>query len=145
MDTHIKLCVCVCNVNILLCIQLYPFVVLLAGVLIWYAFFSCLISPFISYSYYSARLIGILGFIRDYLSPIDLIRNYPHLVVLGTGLAFGFLVVRILVLKFVFVVSLTNRKENLKHFVIFQGRMILAHLCDEPKGLKTNMCMVMIC
>lgn len=23
-----------------------------------------------------------------------------------------------------------------------QGRMILAHLCDEPKGLKTNMCMV---
>lgn len=24
----------------------------------------------------------------------------------------------------------------------FQGRVILAHLCDEPKGLKTNMCMV---
>jgi hypothetical protein len=23
-----------------------------------------------------------------------------------------------------------------------QGRMILAHLCDEPKGLKTGMCMV---
>ncbi|WRX15453.1 hypothetical protein QQP08_007940 [Theobroma cacao] len=39
--------------------------------------------------------------------------NYPHLIILGTGLAFGFLV----------------------------GRMILAHLCDEPKGLKTNMCM----
>lgn len=24
----------------------------------------------------------------------------------------------------------------------WQGRMILAHLCDEPKGLKTGMCMV---
>jgi len=61
-------------------------------------------------------LIDILVLNRDYLSPIDLIRNYPHLVVLGTGLAFGFLV----------------------------GRMILAHLCDEPKGLKTNMCMVKV-
>ncbi|XP_056845852.1 choline/ethanolaminephosphotransferase 2 isoform X1 [Raphanus sativus] len=67
--------------------MLYPFVVLLAGVLTW-----------------------------DYLSPVDLIRNYPHLVVLGTGLAFGFLV----------------------------GRMILAHLCDEPKGLKTNMCLSLL-
>ncbi|XP_022881893.1 choline/ethanolaminephosphotransferase 1 isoform X2 [Olea europaea var. sylvestris] len=64
--------------------MLYPFVVLLAGVVVW-----------------------------DYLSPTDLMGNYPHLVVVGTGLAFGFLV----------------------------GRMILAHLCDEPKGLKTNMCM----
>lgn len=26
--------------------------------------------------------------------------------------------------------------------LILQGRMILAHLCDEPKGLKTGMCMV---
>ncbi|EFH38435.1 hypothetical protein ARALYDRAFT_333426 [Arabidopsis lyrata subsp. lyrata] len=67
--------------------MLYPFVVLLGGVLIW-----------------------------DYLSPINLIATYPHLVVLGTGLAFGFLV----------------------------GRMILAHLCDEPKGLKTNMCMSLL-
>ncbi|XP_023638197.1 choline/ethanolaminephosphotransferase 2 [Capsella rubella] len=67
--------------------MLYPLVTLIAGVLIW-----------------------------DYLSPIDLIRNYPHLVVMGTGLAFGFLV----------------------------GRMILAHLCDEPKGLKTNMCMSLL-
>ncbi|CAF1920062.1 unnamed protein product [Brassica oleracea var. botrytis] len=67
--------------------MLYPFAVLLAGVLTW-----------------------------DYLSPIDLIGNYPHLVVLGTGLAFGFLV----------------------------GRMILAHLCDEPKGLKTNMCLSLL-
>ncbi|XP_076957398.1 choline/ethanolaminephosphotransferase 1-like isoform X2 [Bidens hawaiensis] len=47
----------------------------------------------------------------DYMSPSDLIGNYPHMVVMGTGLAFGFLV----------------------------GRMILAHLCDEPKGLKTGM------
>lgn len=26
--------------------------------------------------------------------------------------------------------------------IVLQGRMILAHLCDEPKGLKTHMCMV---
>ncbi|XP_062077040.1 choline/ethanolaminephosphotransferase 1-like [Humulus lupulus] len=67
--------------------MLYPFAVLLGGVLAW-----------------------------DYLSPSDIIRSYPHLVVLGTGLAFGFLV----------------------------GRMILAHLCDEPKGLKTGMCMSLL-
>ncbi|TYH23224.1 hypothetical protein ES288_A04G192300v1 [Gossypium darwinii] len=67
--------------------MLYPFVVLMGGVLIW-----------------------------DYLSPSDIMGNYPHLVILGTGLAFGFLV----------------------------GRMILAHLCDEPKGLKTNMCMSLL-
>ena len=67
--------------------MLFPFVGLLAGVVIW-----------------------------DYLSPTDLIRNYPHLVVLGTGLAFGFIV----------------------------GRIILAHICDEPKGLKTNMCMSLL-
>ncbi|KAF5770552.1 putative transferase [Helianthus annuus] len=47
----------------------------------------------------------------DFMSPSDLIGNYPHMVVMGTGLAFGFLV----------------------------GRMVLAHLCDEPKGLKTGM------
>ncbi|KAL0408791.1 UNVERIFIED_CONTAM: Choline/ethanolaminephosphotransferase 1 [Sesamum radiatum] len=64
--------------------MLFPFVVLVGGVTIW-----------------------------AYLSPADIIGNYPHLLVVGTGLAFGFLV----------------------------GRMILAHLCDEPKGLKTNMCM----
>ena len=40
---------------------------------------------------------------RDYLSPIDLIGNYPHLVVLGTGLAFGFLVVS--GFEFVFIVT----------------------------------------
>ncbi|KAL2941793.1 Choline/ethanolaminephosphotransferase 1 [Bienertia sinuspersici] len=42
---------------------LYPFAVLMAGVLVW-----------------------------DYLSPSDIFGNYPHLVVMGTGLAFGFLV-----------------------------------------------------
>lgn len=30
----------------------------------------------------------------------------------------------------------------LKESFFWQGRMILAHLCDEPKGLKTGMCMV---
>ncbi|KAK4479855.1 hypothetical protein RD792_015398 [Penstemon davidsonii] len=58
-----------------------------------------------------AMVCGVI--VWDYLSPTDLMGNYPHLVILGTGLSFGFLV----------------------------GRMILAHLCDEPKGLKTNMCM----
>ncbi|XP_004487395.1 choline/ethanolaminephosphotransferase 1 [Cicer arietinum] len=67
--------------------MLYPFVVLVGGVLVW-----------------------------DYLSPSDIIANYPHLVVMGTGLTFGYLV----------------------------GRMILAHLCDEPKGLKTGMCMSLL-
>uniref|UniRef100_A0A0D3EZW8 Aminoalcoholphosphotransferase n=1 Tax=Oryza barthii TaxID=65489 RepID=A0A0D3EZW8_9ORYZ len=64
--------------------MLFPFGLLLAGVLVW-----------------------------SYLSPSDIMRNQPHLLVIGTGFAFGFLV----------------------------GRMILAHLCDEPKGLKTGMCM----
>ncbi|KAJ9140643.1 hypothetical protein P3X46_031267 [Hevea brasiliensis] len=74
--------------NMLLALaMLYPFIVLMGGVLVW-----------------------------DYLSLSDIMGNYPHLVILGTGLAFGFLV----------------------------GRMILAHLCDEPKGLKTNMCMSLL-
>ncbi|KAM1108903.1 hypothetical protein ACFX13_008488 [Malus domestica] len=67
--------------------MIYPFLVLLVGVLAW-----------------------------GYLSPADIVGNYPHLVVLGSGLAFGYLV----------------------------GRLILAHLCDEPKGLKTGMCMSLL-
>ncbi|KAL8518380.1 hypothetical protein ACS0TY_009675 [Phlomoides rotata] len=67
--------------------MLYPFILLLGGVLLW-----------------------------DYLSPANLMSNYPHVMVMVIGLAFGFLV----------------------------GRMILAHLCDEPKGLKTNMGMSLI-
>jgi len=64
--------------------MIFPFGLLLAGVLVW-----------------------------SYLSPSDIMRNQPHLLIIGTGFAFGFLV----------------------------GRLILAHLCDEPKGLKTGMCM----
>ncbi|XP_064999359.1 choline/ethanolaminephosphotransferase 1-like isoform X1 [Musa acuminata AAA Group] len=67
--------------------QIFPFVVLMTGVLIW-----------------------------SYLSPSDVMCNHPHLLIVGTGFAFGFLV----------------------------GRMILAHLCDEPKGLKTGMCMSLL-
>uniref|UniRef100_A0A1D1Y2B4 Putative CDP-alcohol phosphatidyltransferase class-I family protein 3 n=1 Tax=Anthurium amnicola TaxID=1678845 RepID=A0A1D1Y2B4_9ARAE len=67
--------------------MLFPFGVLMGGVLIW-----------------------------SILSPDDVMRNYPHLLIIGTGFAFGFLV----------------------------GRMILAHLCDEPKGLKTGMCMSLL-
>lgn len=71
----------------------------------------CLLSP-LTYSHYSLRLIGILVLIRDYLSPIDLIRNYPHLVVLGTGLAFGFLVVSNLVSKSLFIVNNDSKAEH---------------------------------
>lgn len=67
--------------------MLFPFGALLAGVLIW-----C------------------------YLSPSDVMRDHPHLLITGTGFAFGFLV----------------------------GRLILAHLCDEHKGLKTGMCMSLL-
>ncbi|CAL9104790.1 unnamed protein product [Musa acuminata var. zebrina] len=67
--------------------MIFPFVVLMTGVLIW-----------------------------SYLSPSDVMCNHPHLLIVGTGFAFGFLV----------------------------GRMILAHLCDEPKGLKTGMCMSLL-
>lgn len=56
-------------------------------------------------------LLGVV-ILWDLMSPSNLMGNYPHMVVMGTGLAFGFLV----------------------------GRMILSHLCDEPKGLKTSMC-----
>ncbi|KAK4784506.1 hypothetical protein SAY86_018874 [Trapa natans] len=59
-------------------------------------------------------LVGILAW--DHLSTINLIASHPHMVIMGSGLAFGFLV----------------------------GRMILSHLCEEPKGLKTNMCMSLI-
>ncbi|WZY97677.1 hypothetical protein YC2023_070006 [Brassica napus] len=62
--------------------MLYPFVVLLGGVLIW-----------------------------DYLSPINLIETYPHLVVLGTGLAFGFLV-SLVYLPFALANALTARLND---------------------------------
>ncbi|KAI9092081.1 hypothetical protein K1719_028016 [Acacia pycnantha] len=67
--------------------MLYPFAVLVGGVMLW-----------------------------QYLSPSDILGNYPHLVIIGTGLAFGYLV----------------------------GRMILSHICEEPKGLKTGMCMSLL-
>ncbi|XP_077216465.1 choline/ethanolaminephosphotransferase 1-like [Tasmannia lanceolata] len=71
------------NGNMLLALaMLFPFGVLVGGVLFW-----------------------------TFLSPSDIMRTHPHLLIVGTGLAFGYLV----------------------------GRMILARLCDEPKGLKTGM------
>ncbi|THG03495.1 hypothetical protein TEA_027904 [Camellia sinensis var. sinensis] len=57
--------------------MLYPFAVLLVGVVVW-----------------------------DYLSPYDITGNYPHLVIVGTGLAFGFLV-SLLYLPFAIANSLT--------------------------------------
>ncbi|CAK7326464.1 unnamed protein product [Dovyalis caffra] len=62
--------------------MLYPFVVLVGGVLAW-----------------------------DYLSPSDLMANYPHLVILGTGLAFGFLV-SLLYLPFAIANALAARLND---------------------------------
>ncbi|KAJ6982284.1 hypothetical protein NC653_025406 [Populus alba x Populus x berolinensis] len=62
--------------------MLYPFLVLVGGVLVW-----------------------------DYLSPSDLMANYPHLVVLGTGLAFGFLV-SLLYLPFAIANALAARLND---------------------------------
>lgn len=50
------------------------------------------------------------------LSPSDILQSQPHLLMVGSGFAFGYMV----------------------------GRMILAHLCDEPKGLKTGMCVSLL-
>ncbi|KAF7125024.1 hypothetical protein RHSIM_Rhsim12G0066500 [Rhododendron simsii] len=69
--------------NMLLALaMLGPFVVLLGGVLLW-----------------------------DYLSPENIIRNYPHLVIIGTGLAFGFLV-SLLFLPFGIANALTARLND---------------------------------
>ncbi|MCO5592997.1 hypothetical protein L7F22_047001 [Adiantum nelumboides] len=67
--------------------MLFPFFVLISGVTTW-----------------------------AWLSPSDILSTQPHLLLVGTGFAFGYMV----------------------------GRMILAHLCDEPKGLKTGMCLSLL-
>lgn len=67
--------------------MIFPFVFLLGGITLW----------------------GLL-------SPSNILGAHPHMVLMGTGFAFGYLV----------------------------GRIILAHLCDEPKGLKTGMCGALI-
>lgn len=67
--------------------MLYPFFLLIGGVAIW-----------------------------GWLSPSDILQTQPHLLMVGCGFAFGYMV----------------------------GRMILAHLCDEPKGLKTGMCLSLL-
>ncbi|KAG6757835.1 hypothetical protein POTOM_038161 [Populus tomentosa] len=110
--------------------MLYPFLVLVGGVLVW-----------------------------DYLSPSDLMANYPHLVVLGTGLAFGFLVMHLpfIAVMCTFEVDLAHYQGSYKWVLgswdllysfacaaVVEGRMILSHLCDEPKGLKTNMCLSLL-
>ncbi|KAL3690902.1 hypothetical protein R1sor_004553 [Riccia sorocarpa] len=61
-----------------------------------------------------ALLAGVATWVS--LSPSDILATQPHLVLIGSGFAFGFLV----------------------------GRLILAHLCDEPKGLKTSMCTALV-
>lgn len=60
------------------------------------------------------KIVWILFRYRDYLSPINLIETYPHLVVLGTGLAFGFLVVSIY-----FLVTIIPKSCNSKGVYVF--------------------------
>ncbi|KAG8366517.1 hypothetical protein BUALT_Bualt17G0088200 [Buddleja alternifolia] len=62
--------------------MLYPFVVLLGGVLAW-----------------------------SYLSPTDIMGDYPHLLILGIGLAFGFLVA-LFYLPFAIANALTARLND---------------------------------
>ena len=59
----------------------------------------------------------------------------------GSGFAFGYLVVRILFETRLAICSLIRSLIGNLSF-LSKGRLILAHLCDEPKGLKTGMCMV---
>lgn len=58
--------------------------------------------------------VTLLGGVATWglLSPSDILATQPHLVLIGTGFGFGYMV----------------------------GRLILAHLCEEHKGLKTGMC-----
>ncbi|GBG62065.1 hypothetical protein CBR_g28542 [Chara braunii] len=51
-----------------------------------------------------------------WVSPYDVLGNQPYLLILGAGFSFGFLV----------------------------GRVILSHLTDEPRGLKTSMCKALL-
>jgi ethanolaminephosphotransferase len=60
-------------------------------------------------------LVGGIVF-WGYISPADVIGNQPHLFYSGSGFAFAYMV----------------------------GRLILAHLCEEPKGLKTGMCTALL-
>ncbi|GMH00498.1 hypothetical protein Nepgr_002337 [Nepenthes gracilis] len=79
--------------------MIYPFAVLMGGFIIW-----------------------------DYLSQSDLIRNYPHLVILGTGLAFGFLVCTtlqsLLYLPFAITNALTARLND--GVPLVDGRLVLS-------------------
>ncbi|CAN1314928.1 Choline/ethanolaminephosphotransferase 1 [Linum perenne] len=40
--------------------------------------------------------------------------------------------------------KVVQAKKGNMPLALAMGRMILAHLCDEPKGLKTNMCMSLL-
>lgn len=66
---------------------------------------------------------------------------------MGIGLAFGFLVVRYESFLLIFLIKINlckDWREDQYEQLYLQGRMILAHLCDEPKGLKTNMALVRV-
>lgn len=42
----------------------------------------------------TSLLMDFTSICRSYLSPSDIMRNQPHLLIIGTGFAFGYLVVR---------------------------------------------------
>lgn len=80
--------------------------------------FSCLISFLIF-----AFMFVFSPLCRDYLSPAEIIRKYPHFVVLGTGLAFGFLVVGYNYLSFSFQFSYLFWISDLIFIIVSQDFM----------------------
>lgn len=76
-------------------LQLFPFGVLLAGVLIWFVYKNnCLHTLFSRCSSCKEHFCKVSFYhCRSYLSPSDIMHSHPHLLIIGTGFAFGFLVV----------------------------------------------------
>ncbi|WMV12309.1 hypothetical protein MTR67_005694 [Solanum verrucosum] len=55
----------------------------------------------------------------------------------------AFVVIPIVYCNINIVHKVVHATKGIRFFL--QGSMILAHLCDEPYGLKTNMCMCLLC
>ena len=87
--------------------QLFPFVVLLGGVLAWYgSSYTTMLFPSLPSRNCTGHKLSAFPY-RAFWSPSDIMRNYPHLLIVGTGFAFGFLVVRLLLL-----IQLTYNLKN---------------------------------
>lgn len=88
--------------------QIFPFVVLLGGVLAWYGS-SCTTMLFAFLNTRNCTGHKLSAFLyRALWSPSDIMRNYPHLLIVGTGFAFGFFVVSLLLL----IQSIYSRKQR---------------------------------